>query len=119
MWVFTRDGFFAASWDKDCKGDEVMIRARCREDLCRLSKRLKGFCDPAEISEDAHQDYRYRLRVQKFEWAEYLSQVSLVIDYTNIKETLASLDDPLRQEAYYEVWQALYRWQSKLHSPGQ
>jgi len=113
MWVFTRDGFFSTVWDQYCAADEVMVRTRCREDLCRLSKRLKGFCDEEKILEIPYADYRFRLKISRHEWSEYLARCALEIDYANVKKGIIGENDRLRERAYYGVWQTLYRWQSQ------
>jgi hypothetical protein len=112
MWVFTKDGFFSAVWDKQCKGDEVMVRARCREDLCRLSKKLKGYCDDDLIEELSEAGYGFRMKIAKHEWADYLAEYARSIDYADAKKNLVSPGDNYRQEAYFKVWEALFRWQS-------
>ncbi len=113
MWVFTRDGFFSTVWDQYCAADEVMVRTRCREDLCRLSKRLKGFCDEEKILEIPYADYRFRLKISRHEWSEYVARCALEIDYANVKKGIIGENDELRERAYYRVWQTLYRWQSQ------
>jgi hypothetical protein len=37
MWIFCKDGFFSAVQNRDCQEDEVMVRARIREDVERLA----------------------------------------------------------------------------------
>jgi hypothetical protein len=112
MWVFTKDGFFSVVWDKQCKGDEVMVRARCRDDLCRLSKKLKGYCDDDRIKQFAEPGYGFRMKIAKHEWADYLAEYARSIDYADVKNNLVPADDVGRQQAYLEVWEALFRWQS-------
>jgi hypothetical protein len=114
MWVFTTEGFFSAVWDKYCGGNDVMIRARCKEDLCRLSKKLKGYCEESQILETPEGDYHFRLKVPKHEWSEYLAQYALNIDYPDVKEKIVPQNDSPREAAYYSVWQTLYKWQSNL-----
>ena len=116
MWVFTKDGFFSAVFDKYCHSDELMVRARCKEDLCLLSKKLKGYCDESEIVELGQADYQFRMKIPKQSWAEYLSNSALDIDYANFKDHTLPAGDDLRKDIYYQVWTALYRWQSLLSS---
>ena len=112
MWVFTRDGFFSVVWDQQCKTDEVMVRARCREDLCRLSKKLKGYCDDDQILASFESGYGFRMKIGKHEWADYLAEYARNIDYSDVKNHLVTESDALRKEAYLKVWEALFRWQS-------
>ena len=112
MWVFTKDGFFSAVFDKYCNRGELMIRARSKYDLRQLSKKLKGFSDDSDIIELEHADYRYRMKMPKHAWAEYLSNCALKVDYPNVKDHIIPARERLRENAYYKVWTALYQWQS-------
>jgi hypothetical protein len=71
MWIFTKDGFFSAVFDRYCKRGELMIRSRCKDDLIRLAKKLHGYSDESEILEIEHIDYRYRMKATKKNWAAY------------------------------------------------
>ena len=116
MWVFTKEGFFSAVWDKYCRGDEVMIRAHNKDDLCRLVKRMIGYCDQDLVFESEDADYRYRIKIPKTVWSEYLADCALQIDYPSVKNDIIADKDPLRKDAYYQVWEALFRWRSKKDS---
>lgn len=113
MWVFTKEGAFSAVWDKYCRGDEVMIRSHSKDDLCRLAKRIIGYCDEGLIVEAAEVDYRYRIKIPKTVWSEYLADCALQIDYPSVKKNIIPDNDPLRKDAYYQVWETLFRWRSK------
>ena len=113
MWVFTKEGVFSAVWDKYCRGDEVMIRAHCKDDLCRLAKRIIGYCDDDLIFEAEDADYRYRIKIPKTIWSEYLADCALQIDYPSVKKNIIPDNDALRKDAYYQVWETLFRWRSK------
>jgi hypothetical protein len=115
MWIFTKDGFFSAVFDKYCKSGELMIRSRCQDDLGRLSKKLYGYSDETEILGMEQADYRFRMKVFKHEWADYLRNCAYDIDYANVKDSIIPAGDNLRQDAYYQVWTALYQWQSMIH----
>ncbi len=114
MWVFTRDGFFSVIQDKHCRNEEIMVRARCRSDLCRLAIKLQGYCDDDSILEIAHADYRYRLKMNKTLWADYLHRQALDINYPNVKNSMMFQDDLTRKEAFFSVWRTLRTWQDKL-----
>ena len=114
MWVFNKDGFFSVVFDRDCNRDELMVRARCREDLVRLAKKMKGYLNDKDIVEFDISDYKYRMKVDKNLWADYLRQSALDIDYSNVKASIIPLADKPRQTAYYDIWTALYRWQSSV-----
>ena len=91
-----------------------MIRSRCKNDLVRLAKKLHGYSDDAEILGVKHADYQFRMKMTRIDWADYLTNCAYDIDYANVKDNIVPVDDHLRQDAYYEIWTALYRWQSKL-----
>ncbi|UCD33053.1 MAG: hypothetical protein JSW04_01670 [Desulfobacterales bacterium] len=112
MWVFNKDGFFSAVFDRYCNRGELMIRSRRKEDLSRLCKKLRGYCDDAQILETKRADYRYRMKISKHMWADYLTNCAFDVDYANVKDNIISAGDDLRKDAYYQVWIALYRWQS-------
>jgi hypothetical protein len=111
LWVFTAEGFFSAVHDKFCNRDELMIRARCKDDLCQLSKKLHGSCDESQILEIGHADYRFRMKVPKQAWSQYLAEYALSLDYANVKDSIIPDGDHSRKDAYYQVWLALHRWQ--------
>ena len=116
MWIFTKDGFFSVVFDRYCKRNELMIRSRCKDDLIRLAKKLHGYSDESEILGIMHADYQYRMKISKHDWADYLSNCAHDIDYANVKDAIIPAGDNLRQDAYYQVWTALYQWQSKVCS---
>lgn len=115
MWIFTKDGFFSAVFDRYCKGGELMIRSRSKDDLGRLAKKLHGYSDESEILEVEKADYRYRMKISKHEWADYLINCAYDINYADVKENIIPAGDNLRKDAYYQVWTALYRWQSMMN----
>ena len=124
MWVFTREGFFSVVWDKDCRGDEIAVRCQCKEDICNLAKKLSGYCDENQIIKGESRTYRYRLKITKQAWSAYLADSALQVDYTSVKKNVVSASDELRRDAYYQVWEALYRWREKMDAhekdrPGQ
>lgn len=118
MWVFCKQGFFSAVKDNFCNQDELMIRARCKDDLHNLAKKLFGFCDESQILKIQHADYRYRMKVTKVLWSEYLTECALDLDYPNVKDYIIPEGDYRRHDAYFQVWQTLYRWQSDIESNG-
>lgn len=118
MWVFSREGFFSAVKDNNCNNDELMIRARCRDDLINLGKKLYGFCDESKIIKIEHADYRFRMKLTRVLWSEYLSECALDLDYPNVKDHIIPEGDYKRHNAYFVIWQALFHWQSEIESHG-
>ncbi len=108
MWVFSRDGFFSVVHDLYCEPDEVMILARKKEDLKKLTEKIEG--DTGLILEFTHSDYRYRMAVKKIAWAEYLRRCAMDIDYDNYKKLIDPKDQE-RLDTYSSCWKALKKWQ--------
>lgn len=108
MWIFTRDGFYSAVQHNE-KSDLLQVRARRRDDLERLAAAL-GYRD-APIIEMREADYRWRLNVDRDDFAGYMVEAVHDIDYeTNVKGTL-SRNDSSRSHAMMDVWGAMYRMQ--------
>ena len=74
MWVFTREGFFSVVWDKTCRADELAVRSQSNEDICRLVKRLSGYCDEEQITENFGTAYRYSIKITKQAWKGEISR---------------------------------------------
>ena len=72
------------------------------------------YSDESEILGIKHSDYQYRMKITKNDWTDYLSNCAHDIDYANVKDNIPSVGDDLHQDTYYQVWIALYRWQSKM-----
>jgi hypothetical protein len=109
MWLFTTDGYYSIVHDKHCKDDELMVRARCREDLERLKKRLKTSGDIIKLE---HADYRYRLSISREKVIQYLSRYVSKLKYSNYKNTLPTTERD-RHDAYFKCWKALNDYQHK------
>lgn len=108
MWVFTRDGFFSVV-KKECKADEVMVRARQKSDLLGLGKKLNlTLC----IQTDAGTDYAFRAVLKQSDWAGYLADEAMLLDYENFKGSLSKKDHE-RQNAYFQCWRALLNRQEQ------
>ena len=107
MWLFSRDGFYSAVKDKYCNDGELMIRARIKVDLERLLEKIES---DDEILTFGHADYRYRVKIKAYQWIKYVAKEAADIDYDDVKDTI-TWHEPNRSMAYYDCWQALYRFQ--------
>jgi hypothetical protein len=105
-WVFNKDGFFSAVQNQYCADDEVMVRARLREDVERLA--IATGTPANEIRDTPDGDYAHRLKLKKQIWADYMQRSALDIDYPNFKDACAK---GKRSRAYADVWMAMYRLQ--------
>lgn len=92
MWMFTKSGFVSCV---ACKGG-VQVRARVRQHLVRLG--LKP------ILETTDSDYRFRVVLQRREFARFVARVVKDLDYTNFKAKLHTLPDAEYTRACTEVW---------------
>ena len=85
-----------------------------RDDINILRVRLQadyGF--DAKIIDKPDADSAYRMFVTKKIIAKYMAQAVMDIDYSNFKATIPR-KDRLRHDAYFECWEAMWRWQAKL-----
>lgn len=112
MWIFTRDGFYSAV-KKECAIDEILVRARQRMDLVGLGRKIG---QKLRIEETPLSDYRFRTVVKKADWAKYLAEAALELDYGNFKNTVPK-GDFRRHNAYVRCWEALCDWQVETRRP--
>lgn len=100
MWVCLYDCFFSIV-AKDCKSDELMVRARRPGDIEKIFKGYTG-------EEYLISDYHYRCAIPKSVIIEALSTEIEDIDYPNFKNRVE--DDKLHR-AYNEVWFSMSKLQ--------
>ena len=124
MWLFTPDGFFSPRYDEFCNKNEVMIRARCRDDLVKLANILKkrkihfpvdAYKPPAGYNDNDYQiielpgaDYLYRMKVNKNDWASYCA--SCALDDRSTAETGGIKNDKKidnRYLTYLSIWDSM------------
>lgn len=115
MWLFTRDGYFSVVKDEFCGPDEVMVRARCRQDLESLLSRL-GL--DLEILTIKQADYRWRVKMPHEVFTEYVRMMAATLDYADFKSAAPAHDDFSRLRAYHKCWDALRQWQDKNEKNG-
>ena len=86
--------------------DTLMVRARCREHLCRLQKRLSSLA-AFPILATPERDYPFRLIVPKAFWASSLSELALEQEWSNFKSEVAAFQGEPGEEyvhALHDVW---------------
>jgi hypothetical protein len=120
MWIFTIDGFFSVVNDNYCGHDEVMVRARCKDDLKRMLQRLHGKqCDRLKLDDGIldikHADYRFRTKLLKRDWMYYVSIMAMEIDYSTVKDNLCPDHYKERGDAMYECWGGMLRFQDRIN----
>lgn len=93
MWICLNDAFLSIV-DKDCKADELLVRARRPGDL---DKTFPG-CIVAETPDN---DYAYRTVVKRSAISAMLSNKINNLHYDNFK---SSVKDQLLKERYSKIW---------------
>jgi hypothetical protein len=102
MWLFSKEGFFSVVRHSHKPG-HLLVRARRREDIDRLSRLLStetGRELTPLVSPDA--DYLYRLEVPRLDFARVMVRLVEELDYPNFKSAVHG--DPTRDRAYGRVW---------------
>ena len=108
MWIFCKLGFFSAVQHRE-KPDVLLVRARFKGDLERLYKAMDhSKCGPIQETSDA--DYRFRMECPKSAFSEVVWSMARSIDYDNFKN--AAHDGTVRDEAYMDVWRAMWSAQN-------
>ena len=93
MWICLNDGFLSIV-RKDCKADELLVRARRKGDIEKLFPE-------ATVTVVMHADYRYRAVVPVEGVIAAISCEIENIDYPNFKN---SVRDEKLHTAYARVW---------------
>lgn len=107
MWTFHPDCMFSAV-KKDCKADELLVRARRPGDLEKVFPKAK-------VTEYDKSDYQFRA-VMKFDYyVECMVGEFKRICYSNFKN---SVRDPALHRAYERVWSIMAELQPKAPYSG-
>lgn len=115
MWIIANIGFYSIVEKPEDKRESLLtVRARVKSDLEQL--RDKYLPTLGAISEDAGTDYKYRAKAPRLDFASALSQIVLDIDYSNFKDSVCKNQGPERSQLYHELWEVLYRLQTKKDS---
>lgn len=93
MWICLNNGFLSAVKDH-FNPDSVLVRARVR-------KHLEDNFPNDVIFQIPNSDYAWRVRLKKTQWAEFLYEKSLSIEYTNFKNSVKDYD---LKDMYSEIW---------------
>ena len=98
MWIFNLDGFFSVVEHRD-HPSMVMIRARYREDLKNVARKIGG-C----VRHTPTHDYPYRMICLKERWVVYMADSAAKIDYGNFKDAALRHAGDRRTAQYHKVW---------------
>lgn len=114
MWLYLQEGFYSIVHKPPCKKNEILVRARCREDIEKLKGLLSDKYEfSGKIIESPKADYAYRMIVSREIMAAFMATTAMELDYDNFKDTIPS-SDTLRHDAYFDCWEAMYEWQRDL-----
>lgn len=104
MWVFLNNAFLSVVAHRT-RPEFLLIRARVKGDIERVFPK-------AEVSESAHNDYRFRAEVKRVEVGKVLGGVASGLKYDNFKHSVAEQD---RHDAYVKAWEAMANLQRRRH----
>lgn len=107
MWTATTDGFYSVVANRN-DSTMVLVRARDRKDLERLSEKVNQKKKVGPIVDSPNADYPYRIHMPKKAWADYIASAASDIDYPNFKSRIGK-DDRERADVYHDVWAALMK----------
>ena len=99
MWVFTTSGFVSAVF----KDGAIQVRARDRKSLEPLVK-LTG----AAIAATPLADYTYRIAMTNEQFAAWVSQVALSVNYNNFKSEIADIRGYGFAKPLIQVWSVMH-----------
>jgi len=102
------DGFFSVVEHRD-HPTMIVVRARYREDLVSVAKKLDLFVQHTPMS-----DYPYRMICSKEKWALYVAESVRKINYGNFKEAALKGAGTMRAMQYHEVWAAMAGYHDDL-----
>jgi UDP-3-O-acyl-N-acetylglucosamine deacetylase len=99
MWVFTTSGFVSAVF----KDGAIQVRARDRKSLEPLVKQTG-----AAITATPLADYPYRISITNEQFATWVSQVALSINYKNFKSEIADVRGYGFAKPLNQVWSVMH-----------
>jgi hypothetical protein len=104
MWVYLNNSSLSIVAHRT-KPEYLLVRARLKGDIERV---FPG----AEISESAHNDYRFRTEVKRADAGRVLGEITADLRYDNFKH---SVGEPDRHDAYVKAWEAMANLQRRRH----
>jgi UDP-3-O-acyl-N-acetylglucosamine deacetylase len=99
MWVFTTSGFVSAVY----KDGAIQVRARDRKSLELLVK-----ATGAEVVATPLADYPYRIAITNEQFAGWITQQALDIDYKNFKSEVADTRGYGFAKPLNQVWSVMH-----------
>jgi len=108
MWLCFNDAFVSAVQD-ECDHSLLKVRARSKEHLERLFPDRKG-----DIITSPENDYRWRIFVDKTEFARMVATRILELDYGNFKDSVPEKD---LHDMYALWWGDHWNFQYNIEHP--
>ena len=110
MWIFTKIGFLSIV-QKQGSSDpnaELCVRSRFQEDIESFIAEVKEVTgeDVGTYLEDSGSDYAFRAFIPRPLVTAVISNLVETLDASNFKDSIHG--DPIRDDAYYQCWDALY-----------
>jgi len=102
MWILMNDAMLSIVRHTNQPG-AMLVRARLAGDIERVFPQ-------AQVVVAGGSDYRFRAVLLKTVVADAVSKRLLDIDYGNFK---ASVREPKRHDAYFDVWDVMHRMQEQ------
>lgn len=105
MWLFTKHGYYAIV--RDNKNEDIYwLRGRLEADLTNVLELID--IENPEITYKDYADYKYRIKLTKKEFIDFMLNIADNLDYSNFK---SMMDNNANQRhkifAYYEVYNVL------------
>jgi hypothetical protein len=106
MWVFLPDAFVSIV-EHESESRLVDVRARIRGDIERLFPE-------ADVAETIDRDYRFATTLPRERVSQVIALRTAKVNYTSFFDAIPDED---RQQAYIQVWGAMYEEQNRLYGP--
>lgn len=101
MWIFTTSGFVSAVQDRADR--TIIVRSRDRLSLSDISEKYK-----TKIIATPLADYPYRLILTSHQFAEWVQEEALKIDYPNFKSAAKIQQNSIFAHALSKVWSVMH-----------
>ena len=101
MWIFTTSGFVSAVQDKaDCT---IIVRSRDRLSLSDISEQFN-----ARLVATPRADYPYRLVLKPQQFADWVKEQAVSIDYPNFKSAVKIYRGATFANVLNKVWSVMH-----------
>ena len=102
MWLSLKDAFLSVV-HKDCKKNELMVRAR-------MAGHIERYFPKAKVVKNAGTDYAFRAVVKRTEVAAVVTKYIMETTADNFKN---SVKDRALHDAYLGCWSSMMRYQTQ------